>query len=174
MWVYDSAHIVVRESVKLLIRVLLPSVRCGSRTMRDVFLEVKDGKVVCCGIRWGCKCMRFRCSGQRLSRGQSAWAEERNTGVMRAWGDLGSNEKRMRDCPYVWVLCGNVTQKHEFQRKRRGENEACVLCVERRVRVTCTGVTIRQRAAMLRTTGKKGEKGFAWGSGSGVVGPGRC
>ena len=27
--------------------------------MRDVFLEVKDGKVVCGGIRCGCKCMRF-------------------------------------------------------------------------------------------------------------------
>ena len=38
-----GAHIVVRESVKLLIRVLMPWLRCGSHTMRDVFYEVKDG-----------------------------------------------------------------------------------------------------------------------------------
>ena len=42
--VLHSAHIVVRESVKLLIRVLLPWVRCGSRTMRDVFWVAKDGR----------------------------------------------------------------------------------------------------------------------------------
>ena len=39
-----GAHIVVRESVKLLIRVLLPWVRCGSRTMREVFWVVKDAR----------------------------------------------------------------------------------------------------------------------------------
>ena len=39
-----GAHIVVRESVKLLTRVLLPWVRGGSRTMRDVFCDVKDGR----------------------------------------------------------------------------------------------------------------------------------
>ena len=70
-----GAHIVVRESVKLLIRILLPWVRCGSRTMRGVFLGVKDGKVLGCGVRCRCVGMQFRCSGQRLSRGQSAWAE---------------------------------------------------------------------------------------------------
>ena len=37
-----GSHIVVRESVKLLIRVLLPWVRCGSRTMRDVCWVSKD------------------------------------------------------------------------------------------------------------------------------------
>ena len=77
--VWHGAHIVVRESVKLHIRVLLPWVRCGSRTMRDVIC--KDGKGVCCGVR---------CSGQRLSRGQSAWAEERNTGkveCLEVWGE---------------------------------------------------------------------------------------
>ena len=57
--VRHGAHIVVRESVKLHIRVLLPSVRCGSRTMRDVVWEVKDGKVVCCGVRCWDECMRF-------------------------------------------------------------------------------------------------------------------
>ena len=31
---------------------------------------------------------------------------------------------------------------------------------KRRVRATCTGVTNRQRAAMLRTTGKRGENGL--------------
>ena len=54
-----GAHIVVRESVKLHIRVLLPWVRCGSRTMRDVVLEVKDGKGVCCGVRCWYECMWF-------------------------------------------------------------------------------------------------------------------
>ena len=53
------AQIVVRGSVKLHIRVLLPWVRCGSRTMRDVFWEVKDWKRVCCGVRCWCECMRF-------------------------------------------------------------------------------------------------------------------
>ena len=53
----------------------------------------------------------FRCSGQRLSRGQSAWAEERNTGKTECMGGLGRNEKRMHGCPYVLVLCENITQK---------------------------------------------------------------
>ena len=39
-----GAHIVVRESVKLLIRVLLPWVRCDLRTMRGVVWVVKDWK----------------------------------------------------------------------------------------------------------------------------------
>ena len=33
-------------------------------------------------------------------------------------GGFGKNEKRMRDCPYVWLLCENVTQKHEVQSKQ--------------------------------------------------------
>ena len=90
--VCHNAHIVVRESMKLLIRVLLPWVRCGSRTMRGVFLEVKDWKMVGCGVRCRCVCMQFRCSGQRLSRGQSAWAEERNTGKIASLGSLGRKE----------------------------------------------------------------------------------
>ena len=57
--VWHGAHIVVRESVKPHIRVLLPWFRCGSRTMRDVVLEVKDAKWVCCGVRCWYECMRF-------------------------------------------------------------------------------------------------------------------
>ena len=57
--VWHGAHIVVRESVKLHIRVLLPWVRCGSRTMRDVVWGMKDEKGVCCGIRCWYECMRF-------------------------------------------------------------------------------------------------------------------
>ena len=53
-----GAHIVVRESVKLLIRVLLPWVRCGSRTMRDVLLELKGRDSVGYGIRCVCECLR--------------------------------------------------------------------------------------------------------------------
>ena len=37
-----GAHIVVRGSVKLLIRVLLPWVRCDLHSMRGVVLVVKD------------------------------------------------------------------------------------------------------------------------------------
>ena len=51
-----GAHIVVRESVKLLIRVLVPWVR--SRTMRNVFWVMKDGDMVGCGVRCWCVCMR--------------------------------------------------------------------------------------------------------------------
>ena len=39
-----DAHIVVRESVKLLTLVLMPWVRCGSHTMRNEVWVLKDGR----------------------------------------------------------------------------------------------------------------------------------
>ena len=57
--VWHGAHIVVRELVKLHIRVLLPWIRGGSRTMRGVIWEVKDGKGVGYGVRCWCECMLF-------------------------------------------------------------------------------------------------------------------
>ena len=136
--------------------------------------EVKDGRVLGCGVRCRCVCMQFRCSGQRLSRGQSAWAEERNTGDLRAWGDLGRNEKRMRDCPYVWLLCENVRQRHEYQRKEeKGERSMRAVCY---AACSCNLRRGREKAGDCEMANRleKGEKGFAWYSGSGVVGPGRC
>ena len=65
--VWHGPHIVVRESVKLHIRVLLPWVRCGSRTMRGVICEVKDGKGCAVVYGVGVNACGFRCSGQRLS-----------------------------------------------------------------------------------------------------------
>ena len=86
--VWHGAHIVVRESVKLHIRVLLPWVRCGSRTMRGVILETKYGQGCAVVYGVGVNACGFRCSGQRLIRGQSAWAEERNTRKFVCMGSL--------------------------------------------------------------------------------------
>ena len=84
--VWHIAHIVVRDSVKLLIRVLLLWVRGDSHTMRDVCWGLKDGNVL--AVLYGVleDACGFRCSGQRFSRGQSAWAEERKPEGSYAWG----------------------------------------------------------------------------------------
>ena len=74
-----GAHIVVRGPVKLLIRVLLPWVRCGSHTMRDVFWVMKDGDMVSCGIRCGCVCMRVPVQRSALKQRSECVAEERKT-----------------------------------------------------------------------------------------------
>ena len=75
-------------------------------------------------------------------------------------------EETRREC-VIARMCGysvktereNMKSKEKTQKKER--NRTCVLRVKRRVRATCAGVAKRQRAAMLRTTGKRGEKGFA-------------
>ena len=54
--------------------------------MRDVFSEVKDGKGCDVVYGVGVTACGFRCSGQRLSRGQSAWAEERKAGKIECMG----------------------------------------------------------------------------------------
>ena len=72
-------------------------------------------------------------------------------------------EETRREC-MIARMCGySVTTERENKRiqKEMGGNKTCVLCVKWRVRATCTGVTIRQQAAMVRTTGKMGEKGVA-------------
>ena len=98
--------------------------------MRDVFLEVKDGKVLGCGVRCRCVCMQFRCSGQRLSRCQSAWAEERKTGMIECIGVEGETRSECliaRMCEY--------SIKRNAKGERRNENRAacdavcsCYLC----------------------------------------------
>ena len=61
--VWHGAHIVVRDSVKLHTRVLLPWVRGGSRTMRGVIWELKDGKWCAVVYGVGVNACGFRCSG---------------------------------------------------------------------------------------------------------------
>ena len=123
--VCHNAHIVVRESMKLLIRVLLPWVRCGSRTMRGVFLGMKDGKVMCCGIRCGCKCMRFPVQRSALKQRSECVGRGAKYRKDRKPGEFG--EKRRPDCPYVWLLCENVTQKGTKQ-NGWGKNESRAAC----------------------------------------------
>ena len=75
-------------------------------------------------------------------------------------------EETRREC-VIALMCGysvktereNMKPKEKTQKKEK--NRTCVLRVKRRVRATCAGVAKRQRAAMLRTTWKRGEKGFA-------------
>ena len=88
---WHCAHIVVRESVKLHIRVLLPWVRCGSRTMRDVVWEVKDGKVVCCGVRCWYECMRFPVQRSALKQRSECVGRGAKTGKIECMGSLGRN-----------------------------------------------------------------------------------
>ena len=96
-----GAHFVVRESVKLLIRVLLLWVRCGSRTMRDMFWVMKDGYMVSCGIRCWCGYMRVPVQRSALKQRSECVAEERKTGKTECMGVLVRNESRTHDCPYV-------------------------------------------------------------------------
>ena len=37
-------------------------------------------------------------------------------------GDLGRNEKRVRDCPYVWLLCENGTRKEKDTKEGEKQN----------------------------------------------------
>ena len=82
-------------------------------------------------------------------------------------GNLGRNEKRVRDCPYVWLLCENGTRKHEVQRKdtKEGEKQNMRAACE----TTCSCYLHRGREEAedceMTTTGKRGEKGFAWARG---------
>ena len=96
-----GAHIVVRGSVKLLIRVLLPLNRCGSRTLRDVFLELKDWNMLGCGVRCGCECMRVQVQRSALEQRSECvgrGAKNRKDRMHRNWE---RNKRRVRDCPYV-------------------------------------------------------------------------
>ena len=74
-----GAHIVVRESVKLLIRVLMPWVRGDSHTMRGVFLVLKDGDMVGYGVRCWCRCMRVPVKRSALKQRSEFVAEEQKT-----------------------------------------------------------------------------------------------
>ena len=120
--VWHGAHIVVRESVKLHIRVLLPWVRGGSRTMRGVIWEMKDGKRVCCGVRCWCECMRFPVQRSALEQRSECVGRGAKNRKNRMHGEFRRNERRMHDCPYVWVLCENVTRK-EIRRRRKKKEE---------------------------------------------------
>ena len=90
--VRHGAHIVVRESVKLHIRVLLPWVRYGSRTLRDVFWVVIDGIMLCCGIRCGCKCMWFPVQRSALKQRSECVGRGAKYRKSRRHGEFG--EKR--------------------------------------------------------------------------------
>ena len=86
---------------------------------------------------------------------------------------FGGNERRMPNCPYVWVLCENVTQENTKLREKKGgwnENRAACNAV-----CSCNLHRGREVAANCDIANRleKGEKGFAWSSVSGVVGPGR-
>ena len=79
--------------------------------MRDVIWEVKDGIVLGCGIRCRCECMRFPVQRSALKQRSECVGRGARTGKIECMGGLGRDERRMHDCPYVWVLCETVTQK---------------------------------------------------------------
>ena len=43
-------------------------------------------------------------------------------------GDLGRIEKRMRDCPYVWLLCKNRTRKEKGTKGDGGKQNMRAVC----------------------------------------------
>ena len=98
---WHVAHIVVRNSVKLLIRVLLPWVRGDSCTMRNVFWGIRGGIVLGYGVRCGCKCMRFPVQRSALKQRSECVGRGAKTGKIECMGNVWRNERRMRDCPYV-------------------------------------------------------------------------
>ena len=71
-------------------------------------------------------------------------------------------EETRREC-VIARMCGYSvkTEREKKRTQKKEKNKTCVLRVKRRVRATCTGVMKGQQAAMLRTTGTMGVKGFA-------------
>ena len=90
---WHVAHIVVRDSVKLLIRVLLPWVRGESHTMRGVCWGLKDGNVLRCGIPCRCECMRFPVQRSALKQRSKCVGRGAKTGkiecMRRLWRTRG-------------------------------------------------------------------------------------
>ena len=87
------AHIVVRDSMILIIRVLLPWVRGDSHTMRDVILSVKDGKRVYCGIRCWYECMRFLVQPSALKQRSECVGRGAKYRKDRKHGEFGENRE---------------------------------------------------------------------------------
>ena len=50
------------------------------------------------------------------------------TGKIASMGSLGRSERRKTDCPYVWVLCENITQKGTKRNEKERENKTRAAC----------------------------------------------
>ena len=70
----------------------------------------------------------FRCSGQRLSRGQSAWAEERNTGEIVCMVGLVEAKGESLIARMYGYSVKTLRRRTQNEAKRMGGNENRAAC----------------------------------------------